>query len=203
MRLTPPDQLTVVLLYVAAVLMALNEGLSRDNAVTQSIPELRMGGPWNYAPLALLILVGITWLVRSLKNPPAAVAPTEAPAPAGAEGPRGVSLHQRVLLREFLSENGSAVKVYASLADREGQAYRDVLVEAIQKAEWRSEPGSVPAIADPPAIGLAVCERATGRTWSDNRIAEALTEAGIPFEWRRQDFPDLPEGWAALLVGPR
>ncbi len=65
MHLPPPDPLSIIVLYIAAIIMAANQALSASPGITAKFPALKMGGMWNYVPAALLTLVFLIWLFRA------------------------------------------------------------------------------------------------------------------------------------------
>ena len=92
MRLPPPDPLSTVLLYLAAIIMALREALAPGTPLAKAVPSLTMGSIWPYVPLALVSVAALIWIFRGVTKPPHAAPPpqhvpaapqTQAPQPAG------------------------------------------------------------------------------------------------------------------------
>lgn len=69
MRLQPPDSLSTLLIWVAAIFMAVREGF--DQAATAGgAPLVDLSGVWSFAPLALLAVAAVRQLVRGQHAPP-------------------------------------------------------------------------------------------------------------------------------------
>ena len=68
MRLPPPDPLSTILLYLAAIIMALREALAPGTPLSKAAPSLTMGSVWPYVPLALVSAAAVVWIVRGLKK---------------------------------------------------------------------------------------------------------------------------------------
>lgn len=69
MRLPPPDPLSTILLYLAAVIMALEAALKPGAPLANTFPALTMAGIWPFVPIALLSLALVIWIVRGLAHP--------------------------------------------------------------------------------------------------------------------------------------
>lgn len=91
MRLPPPDPLSTILLYLAAIIMALREALAPGMPLSKAVPSLTMGTVWPYVPLTLVSIAAVIWIIRGLSRPqtssqvpqtPPAHA-TRAPQPSG------------------------------------------------------------------------------------------------------------------------
>ncbi|MDP2009077.1 MAG: hypothetical protein Q8K11_02760 [Phenylobacterium sp.] len=69
----PPNPLTTVSVWIAAIFIALREGA----AMTPSLAGLAaaMGGAWSYLPLAVLILAAVVYLMRTVFDPNARTLP--------------------------------------------------------------------------------------------------------------------------------
>jgi hypothetical protein len=65
-RLPPPDPLSTVLLYVSAVLMALEAALAPGTVIARAAPILAMGGIWPFLPILLMSAAALIWIARDL-----------------------------------------------------------------------------------------------------------------------------------------
>lgn len=64
MRLQPPDQLSITLIWIAAIFIAFKEGVERWPAAREALPGMSTG--WlNFVPLGLLVFAAIVTMVRS------------------------------------------------------------------------------------------------------------------------------------------
>lgn len=60
----PPDQLSTVLIWIAAIFVAVREGVERWPAARLALPGMSAG--WlNFAPMALLVIAAVVTMVRS------------------------------------------------------------------------------------------------------------------------------------------
>ncbi|HWD67768.1 MAG TPA: hypothetical protein VG227_07395 [Caulobacteraceae bacterium] len=66
-RLPPPDPLSTVLLYVGAVVMALDTALAPGSNISLAAPALTMGGIWPFVPIALMSAAALIWIARGLR----------------------------------------------------------------------------------------------------------------------------------------
>jgi hypothetical protein len=69
LRLPPPDPLSTVLLYVGAVVMALDAALAPGSTLSLAAPVLTMGGVWPLVPIVLMCAAALIWIVRGLRPP--------------------------------------------------------------------------------------------------------------------------------------
>lgn len=65
-RLPPPDPLSTLLLYISAVVMALDAALAPGTAIARAAPALTMDGIWPFAPILLMSVAAVIWIVRGL-----------------------------------------------------------------------------------------------------------------------------------------
>ena len=70
MRLPPPDPLSIILLYLAAIVMALKEALAPGSALAAKAPALTMAGVWSYVPAILLCIAAVVWIARGARATP-------------------------------------------------------------------------------------------------------------------------------------
>jgi hypothetical protein len=86
MNVSKGDAVTYVALVTSAVLQAA-EPLRKEAAVPADLHPILSSQLWAYAPLALLLLVGVIWLVRQIRPsravPQPILAPTAEPAVSG------------------------------------------------------------------------------------------------------------------------
>jgi hypothetical protein len=80
------DKVTIATIVGAGALQALQQALKDADRVKAALPALNLDGAWNYVPLVLLIVGGLSWLTKQLmtqayQNGWASVAPS-APATA-------------------------------------------------------------------------------------------------------------------------
>lgn len=66
LRLPPPDPLSTVLLYLGAVVMALDTALAPGSNIAHAAPTLAMGGVWPIVPIVLMSVAAFVWIVRGL-----------------------------------------------------------------------------------------------------------------------------------------
>lgn len=66
LRLPAPDPLSTILLYVGAVVMALDTALAPGSVIAIAAPAFAMGGVWPYAPILLMSVAAVIWIVRGL-----------------------------------------------------------------------------------------------------------------------------------------
>lgn len=67
-RLPPPDPLSTVLIYIGAVVMALDTALAPGSAITIAAPAAVMGGIWPFIPILLMSAAAVIWIVRGLRS---------------------------------------------------------------------------------------------------------------------------------------
>ena len=67
LRLPPPDPLSTVLLYLGAVVMALDTALAPGSNISLAAPALTMGGAWPFVPIVLMSAAALIWIVRGLR----------------------------------------------------------------------------------------------------------------------------------------
>ena len=64
MRLPSPDPLTIVCLYVAAIFMALKEGVGKVPAMRGL--DVALGGSWSYFPVAILSFAAAVYIYKNI-----------------------------------------------------------------------------------------------------------------------------------------
>jgi hypothetical protein len=80
MRLQPPDQLSTVLIWVAAIFMAIREGIAQVAIQSHRAPVIDLSGYWAFLPLALLLAAALRMALASPKH---VAAPAPPPPNAG------------------------------------------------------------------------------------------------------------------------
>lgn len=121
MRLSPPDPLTIICTWIAAIYMAVREGAER-------IPRLSglaesMGGAWSYLPLGVLTLAATVYLARMVLPQPAPHSTRTGAATRGRPTPRAG--WQAPGERDFLDRSVTATELLSLIAGRtEIQAQR-------------------------------------------------------------------------------
>ena len=65
-RLPPPDPLSTILMYLGAVVMALDAALAPGSTIAAAAPPLAMGGIWSFLPILLMSVAATIWIVRGL-----------------------------------------------------------------------------------------------------------------------------------------
>jgi hypothetical protein len=63
MRLQPPDSLSVILIWIAAIFMGVKEGFDQITPVGHK-PVINLDGVWAFAPMALLIVAALIQIFK-------------------------------------------------------------------------------------------------------------------------------------------
>ena len=174
MRLPPPNPLTTVSVWIAAVFIAVREGADKTNVLPGLVRA--MSGTFSYLPLGVLLLAAVVYLVNLWRAQRAPLLAGEAPSPSlpsHANAPDAAAM-ERAGRRDITISEGVCWIVFRRwglTVQTDGGGHLDHLVAAIDEVRQAALDGNVHIWGKINRSG--VHHRILPAFWSDNRIEHA------------------------------